>query len=156
MVLSGYYTRTVDAPEAGALATSRSINNNVQRGAELVLTHRLTPVMSATVGVNFNRIQALASAGSERTTEAGGRAGLSVKVSPKTSIALGGSAARSSRPPSSLVTKSRSTPGWTTRSIDLQRAPHGRSRMTNSLSVLMYHAIPGGRCGTEGADAHYQ
>ncbi len=92
LVLSGYYRRTVDAPDAGGLATGRAFNNNVQRGAELALSHRLTPVVNVTIAGTFSRIQALASVGSERTTEAGARANLTFRLSPKTSLAVGGSA----------------------------------------------------------------
>ena len=94
LVLSGFFTRSVDAPEAGDLATGRAVNNNLQRGADLVFSHRLTPVVNLSVAANFSRIQALASVGAARTTEAGGRATVTFQLAPKTSLGLGGRASK--------------------------------------------------------------
>jgi uncharacterized protein (PEP-CTERM system associated) len=92
LLVSGFYRRTTDAPEAGDLATGRSVNNNLQRGFDVILSHRVTPVVSFTVACDFSRSQALASVGTERTTQAGGRIGATVQLAPKTSLSLGGSA----------------------------------------------------------------
>jgi uncharacterized protein (PEP-CTERM system associated) len=94
LVVSGFYRRTTDAPEAGDLATGRSVNNNVQRGFDVILSHRVTPVISLTVACDFSRAQALASVGTERTTQAGGRVGATVQLAPKSSLSVGGTATK--------------------------------------------------------------
>ena len=91
-LLGLFYVRVVDAPEAGDLATGRIINNNIQRGADLTLTHRLTPTTSASMTFDLSRIQAVASVGNDRTTEAGARASVRVQLARATFTTFGGSA----------------------------------------------------------------
>ena len=91
-VLSLYSSRVVDAPEAGDLATGRIINNNIQRGVDLTLTHRMTPTISASMAFDLSRIQAVASVASDRTTQAGARASVRLQLAPKTAATFGGSA----------------------------------------------------------------
>ena len=90
-LLGLYYSRVVDAPEAGDLATGRIINNNIQRGVDLTLTHRLKPTVSASLAFDLSRIQAVASGAGDRTTQAGARASVRVQLALATSATFGGS-----------------------------------------------------------------
>jgi uncharacterized protein (PEP-CTERM system associated) len=91
-LLGLYYVRVVDAPDAGELATGRIINNNVQRGVDLTLTHRLAPTISASMVFDLSRIEALASVASDRTTQGGVRASVRVQLAPRSAASFGASA----------------------------------------------------------------
>jgi uncharacterized protein (PEP-CTERM system associated) len=90
-LLGLYYARVVDAPEAGDLATGRIINNNIQRGVDLTLTHRMTPTISASMAFDLSRIQAVASVAGDRTTQAGVRASVRLRLAAATAATFGGS-----------------------------------------------------------------
>jgi uncharacterized protein (PEP-CTERM system associated) len=91
-VFGFFSSRFVDAPEAGELATGRTINNNTQRGIDLTLTRRLSPTISATAAFDLSRIQAIATVTGDRTTQAGARVSLRKQLAARTSASVGASA----------------------------------------------------------------
>lgn len=90
LVLSGYYTRTEDVPDATSLITGLLANNNLQYGAGLTFSHRLAASVSLGASVDWSRIRALDAAAPEVTTQYGARVQLSVQASPKTVAIFGG------------------------------------------------------------------
>jgi uncharacterized protein (PEP-CTERM system associated) len=91
-VFGVFYSRVVDAPEAGDLATGRIINNNIQRGVDLTVTHRITATASASLAFDLSRVQAVASVASDRTTQAGARAAVRIQLARATATTFGASA----------------------------------------------------------------
>lgn len=90
LVLSAFHTRTEDVPEASVLATGLPINNNVQYGAGLTLSHRFAAAVTLGATIDWSRIRALDGVAPEVTTQYGARLQLSVQASPKTAVVFGG------------------------------------------------------------------
>lgn len=88
LALSGFQARTEDATETGPLATGSPLNNNVQHGASLVFSHRLTPLLSGNVSVEWSRIRALGAA-PDRSTQKTARLRFDMQVGPKTNTFFG-------------------------------------------------------------------
>lgn len=90
VTLSGYATRTEDALDAGPLAGGLPANNNTQRGASVVLSHRLTPQTSLSTALDWSRIRAIDATPPDETTQQGLRVQVSVQAAPLTSTFFGG------------------------------------------------------------------
>ena len=87
LTLAGFQSRTEDAPDAGSLGSGASLTNNVQYGASLSLTHRLTPVIGLTASADWSRIRSLQTP--DYTVQRTARAQLNVQVLPKTAAFVG-------------------------------------------------------------------
>lgn len=85
--VSGFAVRTEDLSDAVVLGGGPVSNNN-QYGLTAVLSHRLTPQISAGVAADWSRIRALSAI--EETTQQGLRVGLSLQVAPATFTHVGG------------------------------------------------------------------
>ena len=89
LVLSGFYTRTEDVPDAVGLATGLINNNNLQYGAGLTFSHRLAMALSLSATIDWSRIKALDAAVADLTTQRGARVQLNLQASPKTGAVFG-------------------------------------------------------------------
>lgn len=85
--VSAFRTLSEDAPGSAAVATGSVLDNNLQTGASVVASHRLTSVTSVSASVDYSRVRALDSA--DRTRQAGARLQLSTQIGPKTSVVGG-------------------------------------------------------------------
>lgn len=88
VVLSGFYTRTEDVPDSAFLATGLAASNNLQYGAGLTFSHRLSLAVSLGATIDWSRIRALD--GSDVTTQRGARLQVNLQASPKTGVVFGG------------------------------------------------------------------
>jgi uncharacterized protein (PEP-CTERM system associated) len=89
LALSGFQTRTKDAPDTNPLLNGGSLTNNNQYGASIALTHRLTPSTALTAAADWSRIRALAGLGDQQSTQRTARLRLNVAASPKTNVFAG-------------------------------------------------------------------
>lgn len=89
LVLSGFYLRTEDVPDAVGLATGLINNNNLQYGAGLTFSHRLAVAVSLSATIDWSRIKALDAAAADLTTQRGARIQFNVQASPKTGAVFG-------------------------------------------------------------------
>lgn len=90
LAFSVYQSRTRDLLDSGPFATDRPADNNQQRGASLVLSHRLTPATSLTAGLDWSRITSLDTADDAESRQYGARLQFTAQLAPKTSAFLGG------------------------------------------------------------------
>lgn len=90
LTLSGYSTRTEDAVDDNGPALGLVSQNNTQRGASVVWTHRLTPMASLTASADWSRIQALDALLPDQTTQQGLRLQINLQMAPLTSAIVGG------------------------------------------------------------------
>jgi uncharacterized protein (PEP-CTERM system associated) len=90
VALNLFAIRLRDAVEDGPFATDNPDVNNVQHGATIAYTLRLTPVATAGLTATYSRIKSLDTATSaEHTTDASIGAHLSIQLAPKTSAMFG-------------------------------------------------------------------
>lgn len=89
LAFSAYRTRTEDAVDSGPLSSGAAVDNNVQHGFSVVLTHRFTPQWAGSAGAEWSRITGLATADSSESREIGARVQLTAQVAPKTQVLLG-------------------------------------------------------------------
>jgi uncharacterized protein (PEP-CTERM system associated) len=90
VALSGFWSRLEDAPETGALATALAINNNIQQGVSLTGSRRMTPTITAKLGVDRSTIKSLGAATTDQATEQRSvRADLTIQLAPRTSSYVG-------------------------------------------------------------------
>lgn len=87
--LTGFQTRTEDAPDAGAFATGLAATNNSQYGASIAASHQLTPSMALIGSVDWSRIRALESISAERSIQRTARVRLNVEMARKTTAYAG-------------------------------------------------------------------
>lgn len=90
LTFSGFSIRTQDALDAGPLATAAAVTNNIQHGAALVLSHRLSTLIGLSVTLDWSRIRSLDVVLPDETTQQGLRVQFSVQAAPKTSAFFGG------------------------------------------------------------------
>lgn len=90
LTLSGFAIRTQDALDAGPLATDVAAANNVQHGAALVLSHRLSPLIGLSATLDWSRIRSLDAVLPDETSQQGLRVQFSVQAAPMTSAFFGG------------------------------------------------------------------
>ncbi len=90
LTVSGYVTRTEDALDSGPLATGLAADNNTQKGAAVVFSHRLTPLASLSTTADWSRIRALEALLPDETTQQGLRVQVTLQAAPLTSTFFGG------------------------------------------------------------------
>lgn len=90
LTFSGFSIRTQDALDTGPLATDAAVTNNIQHGAALVLSHRLSPLIGLSVTLDWSRIRSLEAVAPDETSQQGLRVQFSVQAAPLTSVFLGG------------------------------------------------------------------
>lgn len=90
LTLSGYSTRTEDAVDDNGPALGLVSQNNTQRGASVVWSHRLTPLASLSASADWSRIRALDALLPDQTTQQGLRLQVSLQMAPLTSAVVGG------------------------------------------------------------------
>lgn len=90
LALSGYRVLTSDASETSSPATGTPEGNNLQFGASVELTHRLSQLLGLNVTLDWSRIRALASIGDDETTQRSLRIQFNLQAAPKTSAFFGG------------------------------------------------------------------
>ncbi len=88
LVLSGFYIRTEDLPDAAVLATGLAGSNNVQYGTGLTFSHRLSMAISLGATIDWSRIRSLDA--TDVTSQRGARVQVSLQASPKTGAVFGG------------------------------------------------------------------
>jgi len=90
IALNGFWTRTEDAPQSGALATGLALNNNIQRGGSIVGSRRLTPTMTLKMSIDASRIRGLDAASTDQSSEQRAlRADLNFQLAPRTTAYIG-------------------------------------------------------------------
>jgi uncharacterized protein (PEP-CTERM system associated) len=90
LALTVYATRIRDALEQGPFATDAAATNNLQRGATVAYTLKMTPTVSAGLTVNYSRIQALDTATTSELTKDGSVQGhVAVQLAPKSTVLFG-------------------------------------------------------------------
>lgn len=90
LTVSGYSTRTEDAFDAGPFVSGRIESNNLQKGASLLYSHRLTPLTSLSSALDWSRIRSLDLVVPEETTEQGLRLQLNLQLDTTTNAFVGG------------------------------------------------------------------
>lgn len=85
-----FHVTTEDATPASPLATGSALNNNVQRGVSMAVTHRLGVSTSLSVSADWSRIRALGVAGDDETSQQGVTLQVNLQAAPKTSAFFGG------------------------------------------------------------------
>lgn len=89
IALNAFHVRTQDLLESGPLAATGSLNNNLQYGASVSLTHRLTPTAGLTALADWSRIRGLGAQAADATTQRGVRLQMNMQAGPKTSAFAG-------------------------------------------------------------------
>jgi len=90
LALTLFVTRLRDALEEGPLATDDAGTNNIQHGATLAYTLRMTPTATAGLTVTYSRIQSLDTATTaERTKDGAVRGHVAIQLAPKTTTVFG-------------------------------------------------------------------
>jgi uncharacterized protein (PEP-CTERM system associated) len=90
VALTLFATRTRDALEEGPLATGNAATNNIQHGATVAYSLRVTPTVAAGLTITGSRIKSLDTATTaERTNDANVTASLVSQLAPKTTALLG-------------------------------------------------------------------
>lgn len=85
--LSVFRSTTEDAPDILPAATGSVLDNNVQTGASVVFSHRLTKVTSASAALDWSRVVTLTS--EDHTRQVSARVQLGSEIGPKTSVVGG-------------------------------------------------------------------
>jgi uncharacterized protein (PEP-CTERM system associated) len=89
VALSVFRSEVRDALDSGPLATGLAIANNRQIGGSLAYSLRLSPTSSATVVVDYSRVEALAEVVGQRTQQAGVRGQFTQQVAAKSFAHIG-------------------------------------------------------------------
>jgi uncharacterized protein (PEP-CTERM system associated) len=89
VTLSVSYVRTEDALDAGPLSTGSSLTNNVQTGAGLTFSRRLSPTLGLNAGIDYSRVRGRGAVNTEQSTQRGINAQLSLQAAPKTTAIAG-------------------------------------------------------------------
>jgi uncharacterized protein (PEP-CTERM system associated) len=89
IALSVFRSEVRDALESGPFATGSAITNNRQIGGSLAYSRRLSPTASATLVLDYSRIQALAEIVGQRTQQAGVRGQVTQQVDVKSFVNVG-------------------------------------------------------------------
>jgi uncharacterized protein (PEP-CTERM system associated) len=89
IALSVFRSEVRDALDVGPFATGLAITNNRQIGGSLAYSRTLSPTASATVVLDYSRVQALAEIVGQRTQQAGVRGQLSQQVAAKSFAHIG-------------------------------------------------------------------
>jgi uncharacterized protein (PEP-CTERM system associated) len=89
LAFSAFQARTEDAVDTGPLSLGTAATNNLQHGATITLTHRLTRTTSFTASTDWSRIRGLGLNEAERSTQNSVRAQVNVQTAPHTSAFVG-------------------------------------------------------------------
>jgi uncharacterized protein (PEP-CTERM system associated) len=91
LALTAYHVRTEDATDTtNSLSTGTAFGNNIQYGASLLFSQRLTPSLGVNVTLDRSRIHALDTIGTDRTVQSNVNVQLNLQASPKTNAYAGG------------------------------------------------------------------
>jgi uncharacterized protein (PEP-CTERM system associated) len=90
LTFSIFQVTTEDISEESPFATGLAINNNVQRGASVALTHKLGATTGLTFSLDWSRIRALGGIGDDESTQHGATLQVNVEAGPKTNAYVGG------------------------------------------------------------------
>jgi uncharacterized protein (PEP-CTERM system associated) len=90
IALSVFHGKLQDVPGAGALVTGAILNNNVQRGASLALTHRMSPTIALSAIASWSDLHTLAGLPVDQSSEQRDlRLTVLRQLSPRTNLRLG-------------------------------------------------------------------
>jgi uncharacterized protein (PEP-CTERM system associated) len=89
LALSVFRSQVRDALDTGPFATGLASANNRQTGGSLAYSRRLTPTTSATLVVDYSRIEALAEVVGERTQQGGIRGQVTMQIGAKSFAQIG-------------------------------------------------------------------
>ena len=90
LALSAYRVRTEDADGVIALPTGTLDGNNVQTGVSVVLSHRLSQLVTLNFTQDWSRIRSIGSALGDETTQHGTDVRANLQLAPRTTGFLGG------------------------------------------------------------------
>lgn len=91
VTLSAYHRRVQDALAAEVLPVApTAINNNTGYGGSVVITHRLSPVTTLNLQLDYARLRALRSISLDDTKQAAASLRVIMQASPKTGVFFGG------------------------------------------------------------------
>jgi len=89
VALSGFNSRIEDVSESGPFDLNTRLNNNVQYGASIVFSRRLSTTSGFSTGLEWRHIRSLETVGSDRTDEGRVLVQLSVQPAARTSAYVG-------------------------------------------------------------------